>query len=55
MDFRGFDSNINLEFTGWNSQAQRKSSVKFDSSNVSRRNVSRRIGRSVMISSSGII
>ena len=45
MDFRGLDSSIILIVKEWNSQARREFHVKFDSSNVSRRNVSRRTGR----------
>ena len=37
----------NLKFKGWNSQAPGEFPAEFDSSNVSRRNVSRRIGRTV--------
>ena len=36
---------INLDFKGWNSQAHREFPGKFESSNVSRDNVSREIGR----------
>ena len=45
MDFRGFDSRIIFILRGWNSQVHREFPVRIDSSNVSRRDVSRRIGR----------
>ena len=41
----------NLNSKGWNSQALREFPGKFDSSNVSRRNVSREIGRSLWLRS----
>ena len=44
VGFGGFDS-INLK--GWNSQAHRGFPGKFESSNVSRDNVSREIGRTL--------
>ena len=46
VDFSGFDSSIMLICKGWNSQAHREFPGKFESSNVSRGNVSREIGRS---------
>ena len=39
----------NLNFEGWNSQTHRGFIGKFDPSNVSRDNVSREIGRIIMI------
>ena len=45
VDFTGFDSSTNLKFTGWNSQAHRGFTGQFESSNVSRNNISREIGR----------
>ena len=45
VDFRGFDSSIILILKGWNSQAHRGFPGKLESSNVSRDNVSREIGR----------
>ena len=47
VDFRGFDSNIILLIRGGILMSMGKFPVKFDSSNVSRRNASRRIGRTV--------
>ena len=44
VDFGGFDSSTILIQRGWNSQAHRGLPGKFESSNVSRDNVSRRIG-----------
>ena len=43
MDFRGFDSSRIL--IGWNSQAHGELPRKFESSNLSRDNLSREIGR----------
>ena len=45
VGFRGFDSSIFFILRLWNSQAHRESPGKLESSNVSRDNVSRRIGR----------
>ena len=49
VDFRGFDSSIILMFKGWNSQAHRGFARKFESSNVSRDNASREIGRMFLL------
>ena len=48
IDFRGFDSSIVLiwRFQGWNSQAHSGFPGKFESSNLSRDNLSTEIGRS---------
>ena len=46
MDFRGFDSSIILNLNGWNYQAHSEYHGKFESSNLSRDNDSRVIGRS---------
>ena len=46
VDFRGFDSNIILTFKGWNSHVHRKLLGCFESTNLSRDNLSREIGRS---------
>ena len=45
VDFRGVWLEHNLNSKGWNSQAHREVPGKFESSNVSRENVSRGIGR----------
>ena len=45
MDFRGFDSSIILILTGWNSHVHRGFPRKFESSDLSRDNLSREIGR----------
>ena len=45
MDFRGFDSSRIL-IKGWNSQVHKEFPKKFESSNLSRDNPSREIGRS---------
>ena len=46
MAFRGFDSSIiNINSKGWNSHVHRGFPGKFESSNLSRDNVSREIGR----------
>ena len=50
VDFRRFDSSIVLiDLKGWNSQAHRESAGKFESSSVSMDNVSREIGRIIVI------
>ena len=46
MDFGGFDSSIILICKGWDSQAHRELPGKLESSNLSRDNLSREIGRS---------
>ena len=46
VDFRGFGLKHNLDFKGWNSQAHKGLPGRFESSNVSRDNDSREIGRS---------
>ena len=45
LDFRGFDSSTILNLRGGNSQAHRVFTGEFESSNASRDNVSREIGR----------
>ena len=45
MDFRGSDSSIILVLRGWNPPVHRGFPGKFESSNLSRENVSREIGR----------
>ena len=49
VGFRGFDSSIILNLKGWNSQTRREFPGKFESSNLSRDNVSREIGRRVLV------
>ena len=46
VDFKRFDSSMILMFKGRNSQAHREFPGKFESSNVSRGNISGEIGRS---------
>ena len=46
MDFTWFDSRTILSLKGWNYQAHRDLPGKFESTNLSRRNVRREIGRS---------
>ena len=51
MDFRGFDSSIiNINCKGWNSHVHRGFPGKSESSNLSRDNVSREIGRTLLTS-----
>ena len=45
LDFRGVDSSIILNLKGWNSHVHGGFTGKFESSNVSRDNLSREIGR----------
>ena len=46
LAFRGFDSSIiNINIKGWNSEARREVPAKFESSNLSRDNLSTEIGR----------
>ena len=47
VDVRGFDSSIILILKGWNSYGHREFPGKFESSDVSRDNVSGEIGRTV--------
>ena len=45
VDFRGVLLKHNLNLKGWNSHVHRKFTGRFESSNVSRDNVSREMGR----------
>ena len=45
LDSRGFDSSINLNCKGWNSNVHRGLPGNFESTNLSRDNLSREIGR----------
>ena len=44
-DVRGVDPSVILNYKGWHSQAHRELPGKFESSNLSRDNASREIGR----------
>ena len=45
LDFRGFELERNLNLKGWKSHVLREVPGKFESSNLSRDNLSREIGR----------
>ena len=45
LDFRGFGPKQNLNIKGWNSHVHRESPRHFESTNLSRRNLSREIER----------
>ena len=45
LGFRGLDASANLNVKGWTSHAHREFPAKFESTNLSRDNLSREIGR----------
>ena len=45
LDFRGFDSNLNLNFKGWKSYVHREFPGKFEPTKLNRESLSREIAR----------